>query len=127
MKNVFIKTSAIDEKFLNAYNKALYFCFLVRDEIKNSSRLYGEEDAKILKEWYKTLTDHFKFRSHYYALRVIHLFKNVKKGRKILDAGCGLGTEAILCGILGGKVTGIDIQEKRINLAKKRLIYYEKN
>ena len=55
----------------------------------------------------------------------MHLIKNIKKGTKILDAGCGAGNEAILSGLLGGKITGIDINKTRLNLAKKRVAYYE--
>ena len=35
------------------------------------------------------------------------------------------GSEVILCGLLGADVTGIDIKEERLNVAKKRIKYYE--
>lgn len=41
------------------------------------------------------------------------------KGKKVLDAGCGHGHYSLLLAKKGAKVTGIDISEKMIELAKK--------
>jgi len=49
----------------------------------------------------------------------------VTEGAEILDAGCGLGSESILCGILGAEVTGVDLIELWLNTAKSRLQFYE--
>lgn len=38
--------------------------------------------------------------------------------KKILDVGCGVGTMSLLLASLGGKVEGIDISERAINIAK---------
>ncbi len=55
----------------------------------------------------------------------MHLIQNIKKNIRILDVGCGYGSEAILCSAIGGKVLGIDLSEDRIAIAKKRVKYFE--
>ena len=117
-----------DKKNSIAYNKAIGFFNLIRDEIKNCHELYGEDDGKILENYYINIKKddfYYNYIRHYYAMRLIELIKYVKKNKKILDVGCGTGTEAIFCGILGGKVIGIDIAKSRINVAKKRHEYFE--
>jgi len=57
-------------------------------------------------------------------MRLTYLVKNIKDNIKILDAGCGTGTETLLCGFLGGNVLGIDISKKRLNVAQKRKNYF---
>ncbi len=44
--------------------------------------------------------------------------KAIMKGAKILDVGCGLGTQAIYLAKLGFAVTGIDISKTAINRAQ---------
>lgn len=44
--------------------------------------------------------------------------KYLKKGSKILDAGCGLGCTAIPLSLFGYKVTGIEIENKVLECAK---------
>ena len=114
---------------LGTYEKALYFLKLVREEVKKSESLYGEEDAKILKQYYHYLQEggaRFYANQHCYAERVTPLIRLLtEKNKKVLDAGCCTGTETILGGILGMDVTGIYIKEERLDVAKKRIKYYE--
>jgi len=87
-----------------------------------------ERRYKPLRDYYPNILKHesyYKYIRHHYALRVMHLIMNVKKNSEILDVGCGNGSESILCGILGGKVLGIDISKERIKIAKKRVGCYE--
>jgi len=42
------------------------------------------------------------------------------RGKKVLDVGCGEGTNSILLAKLGATVTGIDISPKSIEIARKR-------
>lgn len=44
----------------------------------------------------------------------------LNKGDKILDLACGSGTYAILASILGYKVTGLDLSETIIEIAKEK-------
>lgn len=121
--NLFIKNKA-DR---NSYIRALTFWNLVSIEVKLSHKLYGKKDSEALKEYYKNIYNekqYNKYISHYYAMRLTYLVKNIKDNIKILDAGCGTGTETLLCGFLGGNVLGIDISKKRINVAQKRKNYF---
>jgi len=112
----------------DSYNIISRLYDLLKDEIKNSEKIYGENDAKPLINYYSKIIvnkDRFEYAKYYYTLRVMHLIKNIKKNTKILDIGCGTGTEAIFSGSLGAKVIGIDISDGRIRIAKKRVKYYE--
>ena len=118
---------ADDQKLLDAYYKALSFCNLIKDELSMSSKIYGEDDAESLKQAFHILLkrrDYFEFYKYIYASRIMHLIRNIQKDSKILDAGCGIGTEAILCGILGGNAIGVDIS-RRLDFARKRIKFYE--
>ena len=42
-------------------------------------------------------------------------------GKKILEIGCGLGDRSIAYSLLGATVTGLDISEKYINIAKSKI------
>ncbi len=110
------------------YHKALSFYNLIRDEIKNSTQLYGKEDAETLRDYYQNIVTNeirYNYICRHYASRIIPLIKNIKSYSEILDVGCGTGSESILCGILGGTVLGIDISKERIGIAKKRIKYFE--
>ena len=47
------------------------------------------------------------------------------RGRAVLDAGCGYGSEAILLSHLGVPVTGVDLRPDRLSVARKRGEYYQ--
>ncbi len=111
-----------------AYDIALKYLKMVRNEIRESDKLYGKDAASRLRQYYQSIAKSgadFEFFSHYYSERVKNLVLKIAPGRKILDAGCGLGSESILCAILGGDVTGIDISD-RLNESAERVKYYEK-
>lgn len=111
---------------MNPYEKASYFINLVKEEVETCEAFLNERKELI---YYSSLIKNerlFKYYQHRYAERVKHLVKVVENGiKKVLDAGCGTGSEVILCGLLGADVTGIDIKEERLNVAKKRIKYYE--
>ena len=112
----------------NNYQKALSFYNLIRDEIKNSTPLYGKEDAETLRNYYPNILTneiYYNYIRQHYASRIIPLIENIRSNSEILDVGCGTGSESILCGFLGRKVLGIDISKERIKLAKKRIKYFE--
>lgn len=114
-------------QYMNPYEKASYFINLVKEEVETCEAFLNERKELI---YYSSLINTnerlFKYYQHRYAERVKHLVKVVENGiKKVLDAGCGTGSEVILCGLLGADVTGIDIKEERLNVAKKRIKYYE--
>jgi len=114
--------------FLNALKTGFAFFNMVREEVIKSPNLYGGIASKRLLKYYSSLYKNMEYSDYAlyrYAQRVIYLINNIKKGTKFLDAGCGTGSEAILGGILGGDVVGIDINGDSITTAEKRLKYYE--
>jgi SAM-dependent methyltransferase len=61
-----------------------------------------------------------------YAARLAPVISALRaKGRpRILDAGSGCGSEAILFGLLGADVTGVDVVSFRTEYARSRLPFY---
>lgn len=108
------------------YHKASYFYRLVvKNEWAVCHSFLSEQEATGWAGYYSkddNRTNHF---IHRHAQRVQHLVGAVTKGESILDAGCGFGSESILCGILGAQVTGVDLFTPQVNIAKKRLEFYE--
>lgn len=112
---------------MGPYEKAAYFLSLVKEEVETCETFLTGKESETLKQYYPIKnTDFFKFCQHRYAERMEPLIRIIEIGKmkKVLDAGCGTGSVAILCGILGADVTGIDISEERLNVAKKRIKYY---
>ncbi len=48
-----------------------------------------------------------------------------RHGRRILDAGCGVGTSSLLFAALGATVVGVDSSQAYIGAAKSRIARYE--
>ena len=42
------------------------------------------------------------------------------EGKAVLDVGCGPGDNAVILALRGGKVTGVDVSERSIELAERR-------
>ena len=113
----------------NKNKKVSFFLKLLRVELKNCEEIYGTEGSRPLKRYYKTFQKPGKFFDYaqfYYIRRIMPLIKYIKTGKKILDAGCGLGTESILFCFHGANVVGVDIRDDRIKTAKLRVKYFEK-
>ena len=116
-------------KLHGSYDKARYFCTLIIQELEDRDNFLMPEEAASFGAYYGNLDrksdamrNHF---AHRYAQRIQHLVTNVTEGTKALDAGCGLGSESILAGILGAHVIGVDLIEPWLNAARKRLQLYE--
>lgn len=71
-------------------------------------------------EWWSNKIADNNPHLHYTILtsEIINLVDNVN-GKSILDAGCGDGYLSRLLTNLGGEVTGIDVSEKMISIAKE--------
>jgi len=56
---------------------------------------------------------------HDSAINYAHELMEPIRGKNILDIGCGVGTHPVWLARNGARVTGIDISDKRITLARK--------
>ncbi|MCZ2845666.1 MAG: class I SAM-dependent methyltransferase [Candidatus Bathyarchaeota archaeon] len=63
-----------------------------------------------------------------YTERLIPLvteLKKIKGQAKVLDVGCGCGSETLLMSLLGVEVIGIDLVPYRVDFARSRIPYYQ--
>lgn len=58
-------------------------------------------------------------------LPVVDLITQRREPLRILDAGCGYGTESILFSLLGARVTGVELVPDRAALAESRVEFYQ--
>ena len=100
------------------------FFDLLKQEIEICKSLYNEKEANILKNYGYNKNIGKDYPRYRYSQRIKHLVEFVNIKMHVLDAGCGIGNEAILCGLLGAQVTGVDLNEDRLALAKNRVKYY---
>jgi methylase of polypeptide subunit release factors len=88
---------------LSPFEKGMLFGNVLREE----TELIGANNTDELlrsQRYYAKLANRYR-----YAYRVEPLFRLVREDTKVLDAGCGWGTDSILCGLLGAEVVGIDL------------------
>jgi 2-polyprenyl-3-methyl-5-hydroxy-6-metoxy-1,4-benzoquinol methylase len=109
-------------------NKIGKFLDLFLEEINYYRKnVINEDTLEFLKYYTNFLNysiDKLKFFLNKYVRRVypiINLISNFKNGNpKILDAGCGYGTESLLFACFGAEVMGFALRTERIEFAKKR-------
>lgn len=68
------------------------------------------------------------FRAHYgrsLAFALAHLF-GAKPRPRILDLGCGMGTQSLLFALLGADVVGVDLDDRSLSILEARKSFYEK-
>ncbi len=88
-------------------------------EAKHYDRLAKEWSTRHLREQENTdveTLNHRIFLSYQFCEKWIK--ENVKKGYSVLDYGCGNGMHSILPARLGAKVTGIDLSEESLKIAR---------
>jgi SAM-dependent methyltransferase len=68
------------------------------------------------------------YASEYYgamiARSVRDLMPNGAVGRRVLEIGCGTGTQALVYAMLGARVIGVDANTVRVDIARKRCDFY---
>ena len=57
---------------------------------------------------------------HKFPLEMMFRLAGDLRGKSVLDVGCGDGVNAVVLGLIGAHVTGIDISPGAINLARER-------
>ena len=92
-----------------------------------SRKYLSPAQYKVLKSYYYRYAKNVDYYGHHYAQRLKHVVKLIldSPSPKVLDVGCGVGSETILFGLLGTKVTGVDLNRERLSVAKTRVPYYE--
>lgn len=116
-------------KFLINNNEKIIQCFIknLKDELyfPKISEVNYFVLRKYYYQWYKNFS---LMRQYYYMERLKPLVKLISshRAKHILDIGCGVGSEAILCALLESKVLGVDLSQERIECAKERKTYYER-
>jgi 2-polyprenyl-3-methyl-5-hydroxy-6-metoxy-1,4-benzoquinol methylase len=115
---------------LSPHESVQAFCELLRDELNHRSA-HGL-DVQGLRHYYRKLflTDGTlsPLGVYGYASRLAPVLLSLRKAGpdvKLLDAGCGYGTEAILFALSGADVTGAELVPERIALARSRLSFYQ--
>jgi len=107
------------------------FCGALRDELAGGNGC--EPAAAALRRYYRRLLmadgTLDPLGVHGYASRLLPLVETVRGARgpvTALDCGCGYGTEALLLGLEGVEVTGVDAVPERVEVARGRVPFYER-
>ena len=97
------------------------------DEVGRAMEIYGPEQGAELHKYYAEDRDRFLAqrrleRNRYTRTRENFILRRVlaRSSPRILDCGCGLGSESILFASLGGRVTGIALKPARLAVALAR-------
>lgn len=103
----------------------------IQEEYDGCNLSLNLEEYKALQKYYHSALASKERRyiyEHLYAERleyIVFLLISGARPVKILDAGCGVGSESILFALLGAEVIGVDLDKPRLNVAKKRKEYYQ--
>ncbi len=118
------------ENALEPRQRACIFFDMLREELENCETFLAPEEVQILRTYYNRLRDVPQPRVEnmraWYARRVMNLVGSIHRGTKVLDAGCGLGSECILAAMSGGVVLGVDLKSERLAVARKRTEFYQR-
>ncbi len=60
--------------------------------------------------------DHYRFEKLHYLLRLVDF--DSFRGRHVLEIGCGIGTDLVRFAFGGARITGVDLSETAIKLAR---------
>lgn len=83
-----------------------------------------KQDQATFNRYYHSFIAHFGpyVRDHYASqMREAQEIVIDRPGCRVLEIGCGCGTESLWMGLLGASVTGIDIQQDRLSVARAQL------
>lgn len=79
-------------------------------------------DAGLLKEWRRP------FFRHHYATPLMHAVREIFADNprpRVLDLGCGTGTQSLLFALLGAEVIGVDMDGRALEILQGRKALYE--
>jgi SAM-dependent methyltransferase len=117
-------------------NQALAFYLQLEAEVSENHDGLDPSCYDCLSRYYTSLKSNFRLRPFYrynWTRRIAPMQKVIAAlprrdtPWRILDAGCGVGTESIFWSTLRDdmEVTGVDINTERLNIAKARQTAYE--
>jgi SAM-dependent methyltransferase len=84
----------------------------------------GEEEQRQLRRYYASYTSHFgPYLRQQYGEQTRELLSHVSgfARPRVLEVGCGCGTESLYLALRGARVVGIDINQDRLRVARDRL------
>jgi len=115
--------------WLSPHEAVQAFCELLRDEVNH--RAGHNMNGLALRRYYRKLflTDGAlsPLGVYGYASRLAPALLSLKEAEsavRLLDAGCGYGTESFLFALSGADVTGVELVPERVELARSRLDFY---
>jgi len=95
-----------------------------------NNKLLPKEEQDVFEEYYKNYIKKFPKRIQFfydkqleYAINILLSIDNPK----VLEIGCGLGSESLFMALKGADILGIDIKDDRIKTAMKRKEIVEEN
>jgi len=91
---------------------------------RSSSEFLSKPEALRLCHYYRNYSTS-DYLSYLYVQNLIDVITRLTPTTVLLDAACGYGTEAIIFSLLGASVVGIDLNEVRLKIAKRRVAYYQ--
>ncbi len=83
----------------------------------------GDADAQAFEIYYGSYRRSFSPRARaHYALQMTEIEARVRgnPGARVLEVGCGMGTESLWLGMQGADITGVDVRPDRLAVAKAR-------
>jgi len=120
--------------FHEAYKEAVaHHRQIIQDDLKFAGQRYSEETATAIQKYYVKIVKggrRLRFLEHNYAMRIAPILCQLdllsqRRSVRILDAGCGLGSELLLFARRGCQCVGVDLHKNRFPAAKERVAFWK--
>ena len=86
------------------------------------------DSQKIFDKYYYSYKQSFpNYIKFHYLNQTLEAMAFIDSGVRVLEVGCGCGTEALWFAQCGASVIGTDLNADRLNVAKERSMYINKN